>query len=247
MSLGRSSPCPGAGPCIAGSTGSRASVTAGRGRTASGAAVPGARSTSALAVAATARYRSHISADSQGAADRRDGGELHGEGDLAWILRLVEMGRLAAGLAHEVSQPLAAVANLLEASAVRLRRQAPCRRSPRSRGTGDLAIRSCEPNRRPRRTAAARVVNGSWRPATSVISSPAPRISCDRSCDNTGSRCSSSTITHHAKAASVASRSSRSSSTSCRTPSTPSCSASIGAARSSWKPGSCRAISSGCE
>jgi len=53
------------------------------------------------------------------------GDQPHGVSDLAWILRLVDMGKLAAGLAHEVSQPLAVVANLLEALAVRLRRQTP--------------------------------------------------------------------------------------------------------------------------
>jgi hypothetical protein len=96
--------------------GSRASVTAGRGRTASGAAVPGGRSTSALAVAPTAQsieYLQTLSPLSR-VLPIAASAELHGEGDLAWILRLVEMGRLAAGLAHEVSQPLAAVATLLE-------------------------------------------------------------------------------------------------------------------------------------
>jgi hypothetical protein len=47
--------------------------------------------------------------------------DLDRHGDLARLLRLVEIGRLAAGLAHEVSQPLGAVANVLEALAVQLR------------------------------------------------------------------------------------------------------------------------------
>ena len=45
------------------------------------------------------------------------------KGQLARVLRLVEMGKLAAGLAHEVGQPLTAVTNLLEALAVGLRRE----------------------------------------------------------------------------------------------------------------------------
>jgi chemotaxis methyl-accepting protein methylase len=51
--------------------------------------------------------------------------DWRGRGDTARLLRLVEMGRLAAGLAHEVSQPLGAVANILEALAARFRGEAP--------------------------------------------------------------------------------------------------------------------------
>jgi chemotaxis methyl-accepting protein methylase len=56
---------------------------------------------------------------SRAAARVRD--DLDGNGELARLLRLIEIGRLAAGLAHEVSQPLGAVANVLEALAVHLR------------------------------------------------------------------------------------------------------------------------------
>jgi C4-dicarboxylate-specific signal transduction histidine kinase len=44
-----------------------------------------------------------------------------GDSRFAELLRLVTMGNLAASLAHELSQPLSAVANLLEACAARVR------------------------------------------------------------------------------------------------------------------------------
>ena len=43
------------------------------------------------------------------------------QGDLARMLRLVSLGKLAASLAHELSQPLSAVANILDACATHLR------------------------------------------------------------------------------------------------------------------------------
>jgi chemotaxis methyl-accepting protein methylase/two-component sensor histidine kinase len=45
-------------------------------------------------------------------------------GRFAELLRLVTMGNLAASLAHDLSQPVAAIANLLEACAIRVRRGA---------------------------------------------------------------------------------------------------------------------------
>jgi len=47
--------------------------------------------------------------------------EARDHANLTRLLRVMTMGRLAASLAHELSQPLAAMANLLEACAARLR------------------------------------------------------------------------------------------------------------------------------
>src|SRR5262249_60744406 len=41
--------------------------------------------------------------------------------ELARVLRVATMGELTAGLAHELGQPLAAMANLLEACAAKIR------------------------------------------------------------------------------------------------------------------------------